>query len=152
MEMERQTAAMYGGVYPIHPDKPATNRSYNRAVHYTLRELVEGVVGGMVVASHNQESVELVKKWMKELGLSSNSGHVCFGQLLGMGDHLSYPLAQDGFIVQKFLAYGDLDDVIPYIVRRGEENDFLSENAQLERSLYSKELKRRWKMGWHRVK
>ena len=144
MELERQTATTCGGVYPIHPDKPATNCSYNRAVHYMLREVVEGVVGGMVVASHNQGSVELVKKWMKELGISSNSGHVCFGQLLGMGDHLSYPLTQNGFIVQKLIAYGDLDDLVPFVVRRGQENDSLSENARLERSLYSKELKRRW--------
>ena len=143
MEMEKEIAAKSGGEYPVHPNKAATNQSYNKAVHLTLGEVAGGVVGGVVVASHNKESIELALQRMQELELSGTSGAVCFGQQLGMGDHLSYPLAQDGYIVQKVLAYGKGDDVVPFLVRRGQENSAVSENAKLERMLYAGELKRR---------
>lgn len=142
MEVEKETAAKSGGEYPVHPNKAATNQSYNKAVHRTLGE-VGGAVGGVVVASHNKESIELALQRMEELELSGASGAVCFGQQLGMGDHLSYPLAQNGYIVQKVLAYGKVGDVVPFLVRRGQENSAVSENAQLERMLYAGELKKR---------
>lgn len=144
MQYEKLTADSSGTEYPILPTKEATNNSYNEGLRLTVGEIASGSVGGMVIASHNQQSVELGVDVMKEFGIPRDSGAVCFGQLLGMGDHLSYPLAQDGYIVQKYLPYGDADDVFPFLARRGQENDQTSENAKLERRLYAKEMKRRW--------
>lgn len=141
---ERLTADTSGTEYPVLPNKMATNASYNEGLRITMKEIAAGGGVGLLVASHNQESVELGVEIMKELGIPQDSGAVCFGQQLGMGDHLSYPLAQNGYIVQKYLAYGDADDVFPFLARRGQENDQTSENAQLERRLYGKEMKRRW--------
>ena len=144
MQYEKLTAVSSGTEYPILPNKEATNNSYNEGLRLTIGEIAGGSVGGMIVASHNQESVELGVDIMEEFGIPRDSGAVCFGQQLGMGDHLSYPLAQNGYIVQKYLAYGDADDVFPFLVRRGQENNQTSENAKLERELYAKEMKRRW--------
>lgn len=148
MEYEKEMAAKLGHTYPVQPDKEATHRNYDRGMRHIMEEIAGGVseagVGGVIVASHNQHSVEQAVQIMQELGIPRGSGAVCFGQLLGMGDHLSYPLAQAGYIVQKFLAYGGTDDVFPFLVRRGQENDKTSENAQLERQLYAEEMKRRW--------
>lgn len=80
---------------------------------------------------------------MKELNLSPNNGSVTFGQQLGMGDHLTYPLAQAGYIVNKLLAYGSLDNIIPFLTRRAQENRGFIHNAQEERLYYVDEMKRR---------
>ena len=80
---------------------------------------------------------------MKEFNLSPNDGSITFGQQLGMGDHLTYPLAQAGYIVNKVLAYGSLDNIIPFLTRRAQENRGFIRNAQEERLYYVDEMKRR---------
>ena len=144
MEMERETAANSGLEYPIHPDQAATDHNYIRGMRHMMEEIARGgSVGGMVVASHNQETVEQALQTMHELGIQRESGAVCFGQILGMGDHLTYPLAKSGCIVLKFMAYGDMEQVVPYLVRRGQENNIASRNARLERRLYAEALTQR---------
>ena len=80
---------------------------------------------------------------IKELKLSPDGGSVAFGQQLGMGDHLTYPLAQAGYSVNKVLAYGSLDNIIPFLTRRAQENRGFICSAQEERLYYVDELKRR---------
>ena len=133
---------MHGYISPIYPSKQATDRSYHSALDYLLSEVQKGHVQ-VVVATHNRESVQQVAIKMKELNLSPNDGSVTFGQQLGMGDHLTYPLAQAGYIVNKVLAYGSLDNIIPFLTRRAQENRGFIRNAQEERLYYVNEMKRR---------
>ena len=135
-------AKVHGYTSPIHPSKQATDRSYHKALDYLLSEAQRAHVH-LVIATHNRESVQQAVKKIKELNLSPSDGSVTFGQQLGMGDHLSYPLAQAGYIVNKVLAYGSLDNIIPFLTRRAQENRGFIRNAQEERLFYIDEMKRR---------
>lgn len=142
MELETHLANKHGYLSPIQPSKEATDISYNEALDYLLSCVQKGDVH-LVVASHNKASVQRALIKMKEVGLSSNDGSVTFGQQLGMGDHLSYPLAKAGFIVNKVVAYGSLDNIAPFLIRRAQENRGFIRNAQEERLFYIDELKNR---------
>lgn len=133
---------MHGYASPIQPSKQATDKSYNKALDYLLDQVQKGHAH-MVVASHNKDSIQHALMRIKELNLSPSDGSVTFGQLLGMGDHLTYPLAQAGYIANKVVAYGSLDDIVPFLTRRAQENRGLIHNAREERWLYAKEIKRR---------
>jgi proline dehydrogenase len=133
---------MHDCISPIHPSKQATDNSYHNALDYLLSEVHKGHVN-LVVATHNRESVQQAVIKMKELDLSPNDGSVTFGQQLGMGDHLTYPLARAGYIVNKVLAYGSMDNIIPFLTRRAQENRGFIHNAQEERLYYIDEIKRR---------
>ncbi|KAL5477160.1 hypothetical protein EMCRGX_G023912 [Ephydatia muelleri] len=142
MVQERAEAAGNGYPSPIHPDKPSTDQSYNKAMEYLLGEVAKGRVN-LMVASHNRPSVELAVEKMNELKLSPSDGSVVFGQLLGMADHLTYPLAHEGYQANKILPYGPIQEVLPYLSRRAQENRGIMLNAQTELQLYQNELKRR---------
>ena len=145
MEQERKAAAALGYSCPVHPDKPSTDRSYHRAIEHLLNEVASGDVEVMV-ATHNIETLKFVLAKIYELGLTHSQGVVTFGQLLGMGDYLTYSLAQAGYLANKIVPYGSLDDIMPYLSRRALENRGIIANAQTERFLYARELKRRlWK-------
>ena len=118
------------------------DKSYNSCLTHLLEQVSNDSVA-TVVATHNRHSVELALRKMQDLDLSPSDGRVCFGQILGMADHLTYPLATAGFIANKVIAYGSLDDVVPFLSRRAQENRGLMESAQIERSLYTHELRRR---------
>lgn len=139
---EQQHALKLGHPSPTHPSKDSVDKSYNSCLKHLLEQVSNERVE-TVVATHNRHSVEVAIRKMQELNLSPSDGRVCFGQLLGMGDHLTYPLANAGFIATKVIAYGSLDDVVPFLSRRAQENRGLMENAQVERSLYTRELRRR---------
>lgn len=98
----------------------------------------------IMVASHNKETVQRAIQLMKEHRLSADDEKVVFGQQLGMGDHLTYPLAHAGYHASKVVAYGSLDDVVPFLARRGIENRKTMKNAGLERKIYTQELRRRF--------
>ena len=133
---------MHDYASPIQPSKQATDESYNKALDYLLDQVEKHHVY-LVVASHNKNSIQHALMRIKELNLSPSDGSVIFGQQLGMGDHLTYPLAQAGYIVNKVVPYGSLDDLVPFLTRRAQENRGLIRNAQEERFLYIKEIKRR---------
>ena len=133
---------MHNYISPIHPSKQATDSSYHNALDYLLSEVHKGHVH-LIIATHNRESVQQALMKIKELKLSPNDGSVTFGQQLGMGDHLTYPLAQSGYSVNKVLAYGSLDNIIPFLTRRAQENRGFICSAQEERLYYVDELKRR---------
>ena len=147
MHYEREISEETGQEYPLHPSKEATDANYDRGVRSVLEEIAWGTpesgVGGLLVATHNRESVERAVESMKELGIPHDTDTVCFGQLSGMADYLTYGLVERGYTVQKILAYGEEKDVIPFLVRRAQENNKTPENAQFERKLYGAELGRR---------
>lgn len=142
MKHERQQAKAMGDESPIHPSKPLTDSSYHTAVEHLMRAVKKGSTCVMV-ASHNRETIEKTLHLMQVSRIPPNNGRVVFGQLLGMGDHLTYPLASAGYIANKVVPYGSMDDMMPFLSRRGNENRGMMKNAQDERFLYSQELKRR---------
>ncbi|CAI8033158.1 Vesicular integral-membrane protein VIP36 [Geodia barretti] len=125
----------------------ATDANYDRGVRCVLEEIARGTpesgVGGFLVATHNRESVERAVRLMQELGIPSNTDAVCFGQHIGMTDYIAYALVERGYTVQKYLPFGEVKDVIPFLLRRANEYNKTSESAQFERQLYRREIGRR---------
>ena len=147
MVYERDLAAQLGHEYPVHASKEGTDMNYDRGIRYLLEEIARGKekssVGGLLVASHNRNSVEKAMQLIKALRLPPDDGTVCFGQMQGMADYLSHTLVDSGHFVHKIVVYGEESEVLPFLVRRAEENSRTSENARLERQLYGQELRRR---------
>ncbi|CDQ85700.1 unnamed protein product [Oncorhynchus mykiss] len=101
----------------------------------------------IIVATHNEESVRRAVQRMGELGIDKDGGSVCFGQLLGMCDHVSLTLAQQGYLVYKSVPYGSVDNTLPYLVRRAQENRTVLQGIRKERDLLRLELHRRLRQG-----
>ena len=150
MHNEKEIAEETGQEYLIHPSKEATDANYDRGVRCVLEEIARGTpesgVGGFLVATHNRESVERAVRLMQELGIPSNTDAVCFGQHIGMTDYIAYALVERGYTVQKYLPFGEVKDVIPFLLRRANEYNKTSESAQFERQLYRREIGRRLKI------
>ena len=102
----------------------------------------------VLVASHNEATVRFVTGLMGAKGISRDGaqGGVFFGQLLGMCDHVSFSLGRCGYSVYKYVPYGPIHDVLPYLIRRAEENSDMLGGATKERKLLWNELKRRYKV------
>ncbi|XP_051960051.1 proline dehydrogenase 1, mitochondrial-like isoform X2 [Xyrauchen texanus] len=143
MYQERSRAAEIGYEDPINPDYEATNRMYHKCLEYVLEEINLNRMANVMVASHNEDTVKFTLEKMNEMGLSPTENKVYFGQLLGMCDQISFPLGQAGFPVYKYVPYGPVNEVIPYLSRRAQENRGFMKGSQRERSLLWKELKRR---------
>ncbi|XP_028317933.1 proline dehydrogenase 1, mitochondrial [Gouania willdenowi] len=147
MYQERDRAKEIGYEDPINPDYEATNRMYHKCLEYVLEEIEQSRKANVMVASHNEDSVKFTLEKMNEMGLSPTENKVYFGQLLGMCDQISFPLGQAGFPVYKYVPYGPVNEVIPYLSRRALENRGFMKGSQRERSLLWKELKRRLMAG-----
>ena len=93
--------------------------------------------------SHNEESSMLLTKLMKEHNIDKSNSSVYFAQLLGMSDHISFNLAYEGYKVAKYVPYGPVKEVMPYLIRRAEENTSVAGQTGRELSLINKERKRR---------
>ncbi|WP_018344303.1 proline dehydrogenase family protein [Cytophaga aurantiaca] len=134
MEKERERAKTLNYPSPIHDTKENTDAMYNEAVSFCLHEDI-----ATCVATHNQFSIEKAVREMdpKDMQISG------FAQLYGMGDFLSYNLAHAGYKVSKYLPYGPLREVMPYLFRRAEENKSITGETTRELSFIEKELKRR---------
>ncbi|GAB5582152.1 hydroxyproline dehydrogenase [Prionailurus iriomotensis] len=143
LDKERAMARHQGTEDPTQPDYEATNQSYSRCLELMLTHVSHrGPMCHLMVASHNEESVRQATKRMWELGIPLD-GPVCFGQLLGMCDHVSLALGQAGYAVYKSIPYGSLEEVIPYLIRRAQENRSVLHGARREQKLLSQELRRR---------
>ncbi len=140
MEKERSRAAEKGYASPIQPSKEASDRDYNNAVHFCINHINQI---GVIVATHNEESNLLAVRLLDEGGLPHNHPHVHFSQLYGMSDNITYNLARAGCSVSKYLPFGPISDVIPYLMRRAQENTSVKGQTSRELSLIQKELKRR---------
>ncbi|XP_035523713.1 proline dehydrogenase 1, mitochondrial [Morone saxatilis] len=143
MYQERDRAKEIGYEDPINPDYEATNRMYHKCLEYVLEEIEHSRKANVMVATHNEDTVKYTLEKMNEMGLSPTENKVYFGQLLGMCDQISFPLGQAGFPVYKYVPYGPVNEVIPYLSRRAQENRGFMKGSQRERSLLWKELKRR---------
>jgi len=142
---ERQRARELGIPSPVFSTLKQTHANYNKSLVDVLRELKAGRGGNVMVASHNQESVELAVETMKDFGLDPKSGGVYFGQLLGMSDNLTFTLGQNGYNAYKYVPFGKVQEVMPYLIRRAYENSDVFGSVQFEQDLVAKELLRRLK-------
>jgi proline dehydrogenase len=140
MEKERRRAQELGYASPIQPDKESTDRDYNMALEFCIGHLDRV---GLIVASHNEYSnlyaVQLLQQW----GLPLDHEHIHYSQLYGMSDNITFNLAKAGCPVSKYLPFGPIRDVIPYLMRRAQENSSISGQTGRELGLIRKELRRR---------
>ena len=151
-----QRAVQLGYPSPIHDTLEDTHDSYNNGVRFLLdmlRERQEATGEPLssttapvvfMVASHNRESVMLTVKEMERHNVLPRSGVVHFGQLYGMQDQLSYTLGKNGYSTYKYLPYGKIDEVMPYLLRRAQENSTMLGGVNKECALIWQELKERW--------
>lgn len=140
MEKERMRAEEMDYPSPIQPDKAATDRDFNAAVDYCLKNVEEIA---FVAGTHNEESVCLLAEQLHAQGIRHNHKHVFFSQLYGMSDNLSYVLAKNDYNVSKYVPYGAVKDVVPYLIRRAQENTSVAGQVSRELDLIKKELERR---------
>jgi len=149
MEQERSRAEAMGYDDPINPDYEATNAMYNGVVDMCMTKAVQQNPSriAFMLASHNEDSVRLAVKRMNELGITPEDHIVNFGQLLGMCDQLSFSLGAAGYSVYKYVPYGPIEEVVPYLCRRAQENRAIMVGATKERKLLQKEFARRLKEG-----
>lgn len=140
MEKEGFYAAQYGYENPINPDKNATDDHYNTALRFCLDHLD---TMAFCNASHNAQSAMLQVEIMDKKGIPHNHPHTMFSQLLGMSDNLTFNLGDAGFRVSKYVPYGQVRDVIPYLIRRAQENSSVTGDVGRELALILTEVKRR---------
>lgn len=140
MEIERARAAEMGYPSPIQPTKEATDRDYNAAVLFCL-DHYEKIA--FVAGTHNEHSSLLMTQEMEKRGLSRNHPHLHFAQLLGMSDNLTFNLAAHGYNSAKYMPYGPIRAVMPYLFRRAQENTSVAGQTGRELSLLEKEKNRR---------
>ena len=141
MDQERTRCRELNYQDPILPDIEATHEMYHTVMETCLKKVKEGSVN-LMIASHNKDSVERAVQLMKNHSISAKDG-VVFGQLLGMCDYVSLPLAHSGYQVYKYTPYGPVKEVVPYLARRALENKGLLKGADFERKVLRDELKRR---------
>ena len=140
MEKEKKRALEMGHPSPIQPDKESCDRDYNEGVKFCI-ENIDRVA--LVVASHNEYSNLYATELLKERRLPLKHPHVHFSQLYGMSDNITFNLAKAGCSVSKYLPFGPIKDVIPYLMRRAQENTSIGGQTGRELGLIKKELKRR---------
>lgn len=140
MEKERARAEEMGYPSPIQPDKTATDRDFDAAVEYCV-EHIEKIA--FVSGTHNEDSVRMLSTLLEEKGIAHDHPHVYFSQLYGMSDNLSYVLAKNNYNVSKYVPYGAVRDVVPYLTRRAQENTAVLGQVSRELEMIGRELKRR---------
>ncbi len=140
MEKERERAEKMGYPSPIHKDKPSTDKDYDLAVEYCINHLKDIA---FCAGTHNEQSSAKLVELINEKGISKTDKRIYFAQLLGMSDHISYNLSHLGYNVAKYVPYGPIVEVMPYLIRRAEENTSVAGQTSRELSLIIKEQKRR---------
>ncbi|HTI91973.1 MAG TPA: proline dehydrogenase family protein [Puia sp.] len=140
MEKERKRAEEMGYVSPIQPDKETTDRDYNDGVFFCIEHLDRIAV---IVASHNEYSNLYAVELLRRKGFPLDHPHIHFSQLYGMSDNITFNLAKAGCAVSKYLPFGPIRDVIPYLMRRAQENSSMSGQTGRELGLIRREMKRR---------
>lgn len=143
MEKEREVAKEENRESPIHVNKEATDKDYDNAIALCL-ENIELV--STCVASHNEKSNKKAVEQIESLEIPLNHKHVWFYQLYGMGDHITFNLAEYGVNAGKYLPFGPVKKVIPYLIRRAEENSSMDGQMGRELGMLKKERKRRKKL------
>lgn len=139
MEKERERAKENGYESPICVDKQATDDNYNEAVRYMMDHKNMAIFAG----THNEESSYLLMDLAKEHNIAKDDKRMWFGQLYGMSDHISFNLAKEGYNVAKYVPFGPVRDVMPYLIRRAEENTSVAGQTSRELNLLKTEKARR---------
>jgi proline dehydrogenase len=140
MEKENKRADKLSYTTPIHLSKEATDHDFNEAVAFCL---TNNKFISTIIASHNESSNLLATTKLIDLSIPPNHPHVHFSQLYGMSDNLTFNLSDAGFNVSKYLPFGPIEEVIPYLMRRAEENSSISGQTTRELNLITKECLRR---------
>ncbi|WP_298901906.1 proline dehydrogenase family protein [uncultured Psychroserpens sp.] len=140
MEKERKRAEEKGYASPICETKQATDDNFNTCMTYILNNLKDI---SLFIGTHNEHSCYIAMKLMQELGIDKKDNDVWFGQLYGMSDHISFNLAAHGYNVAKYVPFGPVKDVMPYLIRRAEENTSVAGQTSRELNLLKQEKKRR---------
>ena len=142
-EKEIDRAKKYNYNIPVHLKKEDTDKDFNKALEICVQNIDRiSICSG----THNIKSSEYLIKLMKENGIKSNDKRIYSSQLLGMSDNISYNLAKANYNVCKYVPYGPIKEVIPYLIRRAEENRSISGQMSRELSNIIKEKKRRRKI------
>lgn len=144
MEKENKRALENGYLSPICMSKQETDINFNAGVKYILDNLQDIA---LFSGTHNEESSLLLMQLMQEHGIDNNDSRVWFGQLYGMSDHISFNLSHRGYNVAKYLPFGPVRDVMPYLIRRAEENTSVAGQTSRELNLLTKEIERRKEKG-----
>ncbi|HPH98994.1 MAG TPA: proline dehydrogenase family protein [Chitinophagaceae bacterium] len=140
MEKERKRALQLNYPSPIQPNKASSDKDYNDAIHFCIDRLK---VIATIIASHNEESNLLTTQLLQQKKISLHHPHIHFSQLYGMSDHITFNLAKAGCSVSKYVPFGPIKDVVPYLMRRAQENSSVKGQTGRELSLLRKEIKRR---------
>ncbi len=140
MEKENERAQEKGYPTPICRDKQHTDQNFNDTMKYVLQNLDDISV---FIGTHNEHSSYLAMDLMGQLGIDKTDMRVWFGQLYGMSDHISFNMANQGYNVAKYVPFGPVRDVMPYLIRRAEENTSVAGQTSRELNLLSQEKKRR---------
>ncbi len=140
MEKERERAETLGYQDPIQIDKNATDEDFNRGLKFCV-EHINSI--GLCCGSHNENSTRYLTELMGKYNISPNDPRIYFSQLYGMSDNISFNLSNAGYNVAKYLPYGPLNEVIPYLLRRAKENTAIAGQSSREYILLKKELARR---------
>ena len=140
MEKERDRAQLMNYPSPIQQNKSFADGDYNAAVNFCI-DNIDSIA--FVVASHNEYSNLYAAEMLHNKGIAHNHPHVHFSQLYGMSDNITFNLAKAGYSVSKYLPFGPIRDVIPYLMRRAQENSSMSGQTGRELTLIKKEIERR---------
>ncbi|MBS3914604.1 MAG: proline dehydrogenase family protein [Bacteroidetes bacterium] len=140
MEKERERAMEMNYPSPIQPDKVSCDRDYDLALAFCV-EHIEKV--SICAGTHNEESSLYLTRLMAQKGIAPSDPRIYFSQLLGMSDHISFNLSDTGYNVAKYVPYGPVTAVIPYLTRRARENSSVAGQMGRERRLIETEIKRR---------
>ncbi|GAB4194721.1 MAG: proline dehydrogenase family protein [Thermoflexibacter sp.] len=140
MEKERARARALGYADPIQPNKSSTDKAFNEALLFCIenKAMIDFCAG-----THNEQSCLYLAKLMEQRQIAKNDAGVWFAQLYGMSDHISFNLAKAGYNVAKYVPYGPLKSVMPYLFRRAAENTSVAGQSSREFTLISKEIARR---------
>lgn len=140
MEKERERAVEMGYESPIHEDKQAVDNDYDDCLKYCVDNIEQmGLCGG----THNEDSTKKLAQLIEAAGLAKNDPRIYFAQLLGMSDNISFTMSKEGYNVAKYVPYGPVEKVLPYLFRRAEENTSIAGQSSREYTLVKNELKRR---------
>ncbi|MEO6883240.1 MAG: proline dehydrogenase family protein [Bacteroidia bacterium] len=144
MEKERLRAAQKNSISPIHENKINADKDYDAALSFCVENIASI---SFCAGTHNEKSSMYLAQLMQEKGITLSDKRIYFSQLFGMSDHISFNLANGGYNVAKYVPYGPVKEVLPYLIRRAQENTSVKGQTGRELGLIIKEKARRKKEG-----